>query len=61
MAAEAVAGATEGRGSYGDGKLSSRRAGPSSRRIEEEDDEDDGGGGGGYEGEGVVADDEDYE
>ncbi|KAK4151300.1 transcription elongation factor Elf1 like-domain-containing protein [Chaetomidium leptoderma] len=41
--------------SRGGAKLSSKRAGESSQRIEEEE------GGGGYEGEDIVADDEDYE
>lgn len=39
----------------GSAKIFNRRGGESSQRIDEEDDE------GGYEGEGVVADDEDYE
>ncbi len=41
--------------SRGTGKLSSNRAGESSKRIDEEEEE------GGYEGDDIVADDEDYD
>ena len=41
--------------SRGIGKLSSKRAGESSKRIDDEEEE------GGYEGDDIVADDEDYD
>ncbi|KAL2019968.1 hypothetical protein VTK56DRAFT_8968 [Thermocarpiscus australiensis] len=54
-AADAVAREAEAE-SRGAGRLSSGRAGASSRRLEEEEDDREG-----YEGEGIVADDEDYD